>query len=105
MLMLKCLVKLAKFVALPLLPLVELYKETAALAGVLGNAGIQSTMAGTMLGHYLRLAAPAKSWCKALGNLREEMQISAEEMPDVAKEALLAQKRFIWSWCQILIKR
>ena len=69
-------------------------QETAALAGVLGNAGIQSTMAGTMLrSAYLRLAAPAKAGAKALGNLREEMQISAEEMPDVAKEALLAQKR------------
>lgn len=69
-------------------------QETAALAGVLGNAGIQSTMAGTMLrSTYLRLAAPAKAGAKALGNLREEMQISTEEMPDVAKEALLAQKR------------
>jgi len=69
-------------------------QETAALAGVLGNAGIQSTMAGTMLrSAYLRLAAPAKAGAKALGNLRDEMQISAEEMPDVAKEALLAQKR------------
>lgn len=69
-------------------------QETAALAGVLGNAGIQSTMAGTMLrAAYLRLAAPAKAGAKALGNLRDEMQISAEEMPDVAKEALLAQNR------------
>ena len=69
-------------------------QETAALAGVLGNAGIQSTMAGTMLrSAYLRLAAPAKAGAKALGKMREEMQISAEEMPDVAKEALLAQKR------------
>jgi len=69
-------------------------QETAALAGVLGNAGIQSTMAGTMLrSAYLRLAAPAKAGAKALGKLRDEMQISAEEMPDVAKEALLAQKR------------
>ncbi len=69
-------------------------QETAALAGVLGNAGIQSTMAGTMLrSAYLRLAAPAKAGAKALGTMREELKISAEEMPDVAKEALLAQNR------------
>ena len=68
--------------------------ETATLAGVLGDAGIQETMAGTMLrSTYLRLAAPAKAGAKALGQMRNEMGISAEEMPDVAKEALLAQKR------------
>jgi len=68
--------------------------ETATLAGVLGDAGIQATMAGTMLrSTYLRLAAPAKAGAKALGRMRNEMGISAEEMPDVAKEALLAQKR------------
>lgn len=69
-------------------------QETASIAGVLGDAGIQATMAGTMLrSAYLRLAAPAKAGAKALGKMREEMGISAEEMPDVAKEALLAQKR------------
>jgi TP901 family phage tail tape measure protein len=69
-------------------------QETAALAGVLSNAGIQSTMAGTMLrSAYLRLAAPARVGAKALGKMRDEMKISAEEMPDVAKEALLAQSR------------
>ncbi len=68
--------------------------ETATLAGVLGDAGIQATMAGTMLrSTYLRLAAPAKAGAKALGQMRNEMGISTEEMPDVAKEALLAQKR------------
>ena len=68
--------------------------ETATLAGVLGDAGIQATMAGTMLrSTYLRLAAPAKAGAKALGQMRNKMGISAEEMPDVAKEALLAQKR------------
>jgi len=68
--------------------------ETATLAGVLGDAGIQATMAGTMLrSTYLRLAAPEKAGAKALGQMRNEMGISAEEMPDVAKEALLAQKR------------
>ena len=68
--------------------------ETATLAGVLGDAGIQATMAGTMLrSTYLRLAAPAKAGAKALGQMRNEMGISSEEMPDVAKEALLAQKR------------
>ena len=69
-------------------------EETAALAGVLGNAGIEASMAGTMLrSAYLRLAAPARAGAKALGKMRDEMQISAEEMPDVAKEALLAQTR------------
>ncbi len=69
-------------------------QETTALAGVLSNAGIQATMAGTMLrSAYLRLAAPAKAGAKALGKMRDEMKISAEEMPDVAKEALLAQNR------------
>lgn len=69
-------------------------EETAALAGVLGNAGIKASMAGTMMrSAYLRLAAPARAGAKALGKMREEMQISAEEMPDVAKEALLAQSR------------
>jgi len=41
----------------------------------------------------LILAAPAKAGAKALGKMRNEMGIYAEEMPDVAKEALLAQKR------------
>ncbi len=69
-------------------------QETTALAGVLSNAGIQSTMAGTMMrSAYLRLAAPARAGAKALGKMRDEMKISAEEMPDVAKEALLAQTR------------
>ena len=68
--------------------------ETATLAGVLGDAGIQATMAGTMLrSTYLRLAAPAKAGAKALGQMRDEMGISAEEMPDVAKQAMLARKR------------
>lgn len=69
-------------------------QETTALAGVLSNAGIQATMAGTMMrSAYLRLAAPARAGAKALGKMRDEMKISAEEMPDVAKEALLAQNR------------
>ena len=69
-------------------------QETTALAGVLSNAGIQSTMAGTMMrSAYLRLAAPARAGAKALGKMRDEMKISAEKMPDVAKEALLAQTR------------
>ena len=45
--------------------------ETATLAGVLGDAGIQATMAGTMLrSTYLILAAPAKAGAKALGQMR-----------------------------------
>lgn len=68
--------------------------ETATLAGVLGNAGIQASMSGVMLrSAYLRLAAPARAGAEALGKMRNEMGISAEEMPDVAKQALLAQKR------------
>ncbi len=52
-------------------------------------------MSGVMLrSAYLRLLAPAKSGAKALGKMREEMGVSAEEMPDVAKEALLAQKDY-----------
>ena len=72
----------------------EVYKKQRPLAGVLGDAGIQATMAGTMLrSSYLRLAAPAKAGTNALSKMRTEMGISAEEMPDVAKEAMLAQKR------------
>ena len=69
-------------------------QETAAIAGVLGDAGIQATMAGTMLrSAYLRLAAPASAGAKALAKMREEMGIAKEEMPDIAKEAMLAQSR------------
>jgi TP901 family phage tail tape measure protein len=69
-------------------------QETIALAGVLSNAGIQATMAGTMMrSAYLRLAAPARAGAKALGEFKNKMQITAEEMPDVAKESLLAQNR------------
>ena len=68
--------------------------ETATLAGVLGDAGIQASMAGTMLrSAYLRLAAPASSGAKALKKMRGELGLTAEEMPDVAKQALLAQER------------
>lgn len=67
-------------------------EETAALAGVLGNAGIEASMAGTMMrSAYLRLAAPASAGAKALGDMRDKMQITADQMPDVAKEALLAR--------------
>ncbi|MHA1540281.1 MAG: phage tail tape measure protein [Alphaproteobacteria bacterium] len=83
-----------KFVAPAVAAVGGSLQETAALAGVLGDAGIQATMAGTMLrSSYLRLAAPAKAGAKALGEMREEMGVSAEEMPDVAKQAMLAQKR------------
>jgi TP901 family phage tail tape measure protein len=83
-----------KFVAPAVAAVGGSLQETAALAGVLGDAGIQATMAGTMLrSSYLRLAAPAKAGTNALSKMRTEMGISAEEMPDVAKEAMLAQKR------------
>ena len=69
-------------------------EETAALAGVLGDAGIQGTMAGTMLrATYLRLAAPTNAAAKVLEELREQFGLSADEMPDVAEEAALAQQQ------------
>jgi TP901 family phage tail tape measure protein len=69
-------------------------QETTALVSVLSNANIKSTMAGTMMrSAYLRLAAPVNKGAKALGVMRDQMKITAEEMPDVAKEAILAQAR------------
>ena len=69
-------------------------EDTAALAGVLGDAGIQGTMAGTMLrSAYLRLSAPSKAGTAALESLREQFGLTADEMPDVAKEAALAQSQ------------
>ena len=69
-------------------------EETTALIGVLSSANIKSTMAGTMMrSAYLRLAAPVHKGAQALGQMRDAMKITAEEMPDVAKEALLAQNR------------
>ena len=69
-------------------------EETAALAGVLGDAGIQGSMSGTMLrAAYLRLAAPARNGAAALEKMRVQLGLSADEMPEVAKEAALAQAR------------
>ncbi len=69
-------------------------EETTVLAGVLGNAGIQAAMAGTMLrSAYLRLATPAKKGAEALGEMRDKYGLTADEMPDVAKQSQLAQKR------------
>lgn len=68
-------------------------EETAALAGVLGDAGIQATMAGTMLrAAYLRLAAPAKQGAEAIRAMGKELGISAEDMPEVILHAGKAQK-------------
>lgn len=68
-------------------------EETAALAGVLGDAGIQATMAGTMLrAAYLRLAAPAKQGAEAIRSMGKELGISAEDMPEVILQAGKAQK-------------
>lgn len=68
-------------------------EETAALAGVLGDAGIQATMAGTMLrAAYLRLAAPAKQGAEAIRAMGKELGISAEDMPEVILQAGKAQK-------------
>ena len=67
-------------------------EETAALAGVLGDAGIQATMSGTMLrAAYLRLAAPVGKGAKALEKMRKQLHLTAEEMPDVAKQAAFTQ--------------
>ena len=67
-------------------------EETAALAGVLGDAGIQATMSGTMLrAAYLRLAAPVGKGAKVLEKMRKELHLTAEEMPDVAKQAAYTQ--------------
>lgn len=67
-------------------------EETAALAGVLGDAGIQATMSGTMLrAAYLRLAAPVGKGAKALEKMRNELHLTTEEMPDVAKQAAFTQ--------------
>ena len=67
-------------------------EETAALVGILGDAGIQGSMAGTTLrAAYLRLAAPAKAGDAALQRLGNAMGISTEQMPEMAKEAALAQ--------------
>lgn len=67
-------------------------EETAALAGVLGDAGIQATMSGTMLrAAYLRLAAPVGKGAKALDKMKNTLHLTAEEMPDVAKQAAVTQ--------------
>lgn len=67
-------------------------EETAVLAGVLGDAGIQATMSGTMLrAAYLRLAAPVGKGAKVLEKMRKELHLTAEEMPDVAKQAAYTQ--------------
>lgn len=67
-------------------------EETAALAGVLGDAGIQATMSGTMLrAAYLRLAAPVGKGAKALEKMKNELHLTAAEMPEVAKNAAYTQ--------------
>lgn len=67
-------------------------EETAALAGVLGDAGIQATMSGTMLrAAYLRLAAPVGKGAKALDKMKNSLHLTAEEMPEVAKRAAYTQ--------------
>lgn len=67
-------------------------EETAAIAGVLGDAGIQATMSGTMLrAAYLRLAAPVGKGAKALEKMKNELHLTAAEMPEVAKNAAYTQ--------------
>jgi len=83
-----------KFVAPAAAAVGSSLEETTALIGILSSANIKSTMAGTMMrSAYLRLAAPVHKGAQALGQMRDQMKITAEEMPDVAKESLLAQNR------------
>ncbi len=83
-----------KFVAPAAATVGSSLEETTSLIGILSSANIKSTMAGTMMrSAYLRLAAPVHKGAEALGKMRDEMKITAEEMPDVAKEAILAQNQ------------
>ena len=83
-----------KFVAPAAATVGSSLEETTALIGILSANAIKSTMAGTMMrSAYLRLAAPVHKGAEALGHMRDEMKITAEEMPDVAKEAILAQNQ------------
>ena len=83
-----------KFVAPAAATVGSSLEETTALIGILSANAIKSTMAGTMMrSAYLRLAAPVHKGAQALGKMRDEMKITAEEMPDVAKEAILAQNQ------------
>lgn len=67
-------------------------EEVSALAGVLGDAGIQGTMAGTMLrSAYLKLAAPASKGADALASMGESLGLSKDELSEVSKEAMLTQ--------------
>ncbi|MGG9999756.1 phage tail tape measure protein [Pseudovibrio ascidiaceicola] len=72
-------------------------EETAAMAGLLGNVGIQGSMAGTSLRTiYTRLAAPAKRGKKALRELKVETKDAAgnlRSVPDVLLEIAKATEK------------
>lgn len=65
-------------------------EEVAAMAGLLGNVGIQGSMAGTALrAAFLRLSSPPKSAAKALENLGVEVKDldgNLRPVPDLLKE-------------------
>ncbi|SDR07411.1 phage tail tape measure protein [Pseudovibrio sp. Tun.PSC04-5.I4] len=72
-------------------------EETAAMAGLLGNVGIQGSMAGTALRTiYTRLAAPAKRGKKALRELSVETRDAAgnlRSVPDVLLDIAKATQK------------
>jgi TP901 family phage tail tape measure protein len=65
-------------------------EEVAAMAGLLGNVGIQGSMAGTALrASFLRLSAPPKVAAKALANLGVEVKDldgNLRSVPQLLKE-------------------
>ncbi len=71
-------------------------EETAAMAGLLGNVGIQGSMAGTSLRTiYTRLAAPNKRARQALRELKVETKDAAgnlRSVPDVLLEIAKASE-------------
>ena len=64
-------------------------EETAALAGIMANAGIKASNAGTALrAGLIRLAGPPKMAAKAL----EELGLSMDDLTAEQKEASIAMK-------------
>ncbi len=69
-------------------------EEVAAMAGLLGNVGIQGSMAGTVLrAAFLRLSAPPAKAAKALSNLSIEvadLDGNMRPIPELLKDIALA---------------
>ena len=65
-------------------------EEVAAMAGLLGNVGIQGSMAGTVLrAAFLRLSAPPKMAAEAMEQLGlsvKDAQGNLRGMPDILRE-------------------